>query len=54
MMQFSLRRVLWSSLAALVVLIAAFWITLQLTGDPNPWAVQPRSENSAIQVVEAT
>jgi hypothetical protein len=54
MMQFSFRRVLWSSFAAVVVLIAAFWITLQLTGDPNPWAVQPRSENSAIQVVEAT
>ena len=43
-----------NSLAALGVLIAAFWITLQLMGDPNPWTVQPSSQDSAIQVVEAT
>jgi hypothetical protein len=45
---------LWTSLAALAALMGAFWITLQLTGDPNPWALQPRPQNSVIQVVEAT
>jgi hypothetical protein len=54
MMRFSPRRILWVSLAAVAVLIAAFWITLWFTEDSNPWAVSPRTQNSAIEVVEAT
>jgi len=54
MMRPMFRRLLWSSLSGLAVLIAAFWITLQLIVDPDPWAVQPHSQNSAIQVVEAS
>jgi hypothetical protein len=50
----SLPRILWTSLAALAVLFAAFWITLWFTEDLNPWAVPPRTQNSAIEIVEAT
>jgi len=53
-MRFWPRHALWTCLAALVVLVTAFWVTLQLTGDPNPWPVETHSGNSAIQVVEAT
>src|SRR6516165_8267335 len=54
MMRLSLHRLLWSYLSGLAVLIAAFWITLQLIVDPDPWAGHPHSPDSAIQVVEGS
>ena len=53
-MRLSLHRLLWSCLSGLAVLIAAFWITLQLIVDPDPWAGHPHSPDSAIQVVEGS
>ena len=53
-MGFSLRRILLTALAGVVVISAAFWITLELIADWNPWAVRPHPINSDIQVVEAT
>jgi hypothetical protein len=53
-MRFWSGRLLWSSLAAVIVLVTAFWITLQLTTDPYEWAAEPPSGNSAIQVTEAS
>jgi hypothetical protein len=53
-MGFSLRRILLTALAAIVVIIAAFWITLELTADWNPWATRPHPHNSDIRVIEAT
>jgi len=54
MMRLSLHRLLWSCLSGLAVLIAAFWITLQLIVDPDPWAGHPHSPDLAIQVVEGS